>query len=449
MAATLHKLTAGDGYLYLIRQVAASDSTERGRNTLSEYYSAKGEAPGRWVGTGLASLSDTGARDVSDTALQEIWSVPEGSEVHEEQMAALFGEGLHPNAVDITNYTLSRGAQPAVAIEAAHLGRRFAVRTGETEFQRALEVAYREHNARLHQKWNTPIDDDVRAQSRTTLARQRFADEYGREPADDRELSGFIARNTRARTTAVAGYDVTFSPVKSVSALWAVAPLDVAREIEECHDDAVADALAFMESPCGLHPIRCRRCGSSRHHRPDRHRIHPPRLPGRRPRPAHPRRGLQQGRHHRCQRRAALAGPGRAAPSPGHGQRLRAVQHAPGSTPWPAPRTAVHRDAEFTGTLRSHRSIDGGPRRGERGAHPVAGVLEHEAAVGLDRGAQQRIMGGQRRPHAIGVGLPPTRRPLDVGEQKRHHPRRRSRRHGIASAHFICPSKPRDFAIAR
>ena len=62
MAATLHKLTAGDGYLYLIRQVAASDSTERGRNTLSEYYSAKGESPGRWVGTGLASLSSTGAR---------------------------------------------------------------------------------------------------------------------------------------------------------------------------------------------------------------------------------------------------------------------------------------------------------------------------------------------------------------------------------------------------
>ena len=45
MAATLRKLTAGDGYLYLIRQVAASDSTERGRNTLSEYYFAKGESP--------------------------------------------------------------------------------------------------------------------------------------------------------------------------------------------------------------------------------------------------------------------------------------------------------------------------------------------------------------------------------------------------------------------
>jgi hypothetical protein len=78
-----------------------------------------------------------------------------------------------------------------------------------------------------------PLDDDVRAQIRTTLARQRFADQYGRQPADDRELSGFIARNTRARTTAVAGYDVTFSPVKSVSALWAVAPLEVARELKQ------------------------------------------------------------------------------------------------------------------------------------------------------------------------------------------------------------------------
>src|SRR5258708_12607004 len=107
-------------------------------------------------------------------------------------MAALFGEGLHPNAVDITNYTLGRGAQPAVAIEAAHLGRRFAVRTGETEFQRALAVAYREHNARLGKKWNTPIDDDVRAQIRTTLARQRFPDQYPPDPPHHPPLSALL-----------------------------------------------------------------------------------------------------------------------------------------------------------------------------------------------------------------------------------------------------------------
>ena len=46
----------------------------------------------------------------------------------------------------------------------------------------------------------------------------------------------------------------------------------------------------------------------------------------------------------------------------------------------------------------------------------------------LDRPVQHLVMGGQRRTHAIGVGLPPTGRTLDIGEQKRHHPRRSSRR---------------------
>ena len=64
-------------------------------------------------------------------------------------------------------------------------------------------------------------------------------------------------------------------------------------------------------------------------------------------------------------------------------------------------------------------------------------------ALGGGHGAAQR---GQ---HAIGVSFPPTGRTLNIGEQKRHHPRRSSRRHGIASAHFICPSKPSDLAIAR
>ena len=59
------------------------------------------------------------------------------------------------------------------------------------------------------------------------------------------------------------------------------------------------------------------------------------------------------------------------------------------------------------------------------------------------------VVRGECCPHGIGVGLPPTGRPLDIGKQKRHHPRRSSRGHGIASAHFICPSKPSDVAIAR
>ena len=55
----LHKLTAGDGYMYLIRQVAAVDATERGTPELSDYYSAKGESPGHLDGprTGSAGIT--------------------------------------------------------------------------------------------------------------------------------------------------------------------------------------------------------------------------------------------------------------------------------------------------------------------------------------------------------------------------------------------------------
>ena len=78
--------------------------------------------------------------------------------------------------------------------------------------------------------------------------------------------------------------------------------------------------------------------------------------------------------------------------------------------------------------LRGHRRIHRRPRRGERGTHPVTGVLEQPAPVRLDRPAQHLVVGGQRHPHPVGVGLPPTGRTLDIGEQKRHHPRRSSRR---------------------
>ena len=59
----LHKLTAGDGYLYLIRQVAAGDATDRGRPSLADYYSSKGETPGRWMGRGLPALGQPISRD--------------------------------------------------------------------------------------------------------------------------------------------------------------------------------------------------------------------------------------------------------------------------------------------------------------------------------------------------------------------------------------------------
>lgn len=221
---SMHKLTAGDGYLYLVRQVAAADSTERGRSSLADYYSAKGESPGRWMGRGLAALADTGAREVSDRVRQQVWAVEGGSVVTEEQMKALFGLGWHPNADKIFAHLSPRlRVQPATA--AAQLGRKYPVREEpSSEFTRRVGKAFRAHNIEAGLAGNATIDDDVRAGIRTQVAREMFAEQFGRAPADERELSGFVARATRARTTAVAGYDLTFSPVKSISALWAIAP---------------------------------------------------------------------------------------------------------------------------------------------------------------------------------------------------------------------------------
>jgi hypothetical protein len=84
-----------------------------------------------------------------------------------------------------------------------------------------------------------------RARVRTEVAREFFLAAHGREPIDPRELAGQIAKDSRPRT--VAGYDLTFSPVKSVSTLWAVADPAVAAAIERAHHAAVHDALTFIE----------------------------------------------------------------------------------------------------------------------------------------------------------------------------------------------------------
>jgi conjugative relaxase-like TrwC/TraI family protein len=56
-----------------------------------------------------------------------------------------------------------------------------------------------------------------------------------------------MAKATRQQTTAVAGYDLTFAPVKSVSTLWALADRDVAKEIEAAHHAAVEATLSWLE----------------------------------------------------------------------------------------------------------------------------------------------------------------------------------------------------------
>ncbi len=228
---SLHKLTAGDGYTYLTRQVAAHDSTEKGHTGLGDYYAQKGESPGVWLGAGLSGIDGVNA----------------GDHVSAEQMKALFGEGRHPNAAAIERATIEAGGSQKMALESSKLGRAFAIYEGQSEFQIAVARRFTTYNIDRGHKWNEPIPAEDRAAIRTEVGTRMFTTQFGRPPTDARELSGFIARNSRQATKAVAGYDLTFSPVKSISTLWAVAPREVAEQIEGAHNAAIADTISYLE----------------------------------------------------------------------------------------------------------------------------------------------------------------------------------------------------------
>ncbi len=257
---SLHKLTAGDGYTYLTRQVAAADATHRGRDGLGEYYSQRGESPGVWLGHGADGLTEflapteAAAAAVGDRAAGAgLAQAPGagspfcGAEVSETQMLALFGEGRHPNAEAIEKAMITGGQGIRAVLSATRLGVPYKVVKGPSAFRVELARRFEQTNsgAGLPRDW--PIPEAERAAIRTALGRESFTGQYGRAPSNSRELSGFLARAMRQQTTAVAGYDLTFTPVKSVSALWAVAPRDVAQVIERAHQAAVEQCLSWLE----------------------------------------------------------------------------------------------------------------------------------------------------------------------------------------------------------
>lgn len=237
VTASLHKISAGDGYEYLTKQVAAFDDTNLGRQKLAEYYAEKGESPGRWLGKGLEGLGEFG----------DCFAVAVGSVVREDQMRALFGSGRHPEADAIEKQALEAGLKPEKALKASQLGRVFKDGTSG-QFHDLLRRAYTAWNEEHGRRRGARIPDEVRAGIRTVLAEKTFVKRYGRKPLSRQELDGHLKQELRGDGgRSCAGFDVTFSPVKSVSALWAIAGREVAGVIEQAQDEAVQDAVAWLE----------------------------------------------------------------------------------------------------------------------------------------------------------------------------------------------------------
>jgi conjugative relaxase-like TrwC/TraI family protein len=179
---TIHRLSAGDGYRYLLRHVAAGDTDRTPGTPLTSYYAATGYPPGRWIGSGLEGLA--------------AGHLLAGDRVSEQQMANLYGGGLDP-------------------VTAAPLGRPYPS-------YRSLQDRIGERVGRLA----------------SNLSPDERAEEIARIEAEEKR---------RRVPVAVAGFDLTFSPVKSVSALWAVADPATQQRILAAHLDALADVVALME----------------------------------------------------------------------------------------------------------------------------------------------------------------------------------------------------------
>jgi conjugative relaxase-like TrwC/TraI family protein len=75
-------MSAGDGYKYLLRTVAAADGDRELSTPLTRYYVEAGTPPGRWLGSGVASLGDG--------------KVAVGDRVSEAQLQLLMGMGRDP-----------------------------------------------------------------------------------------------------------------------------------------------------------------------------------------------------------------------------------------------------------------------------------------------------------------------------------------------------------------
>ena len=217
---TLRVVNSGTGYEYLLRSVATNDGPTDAPS-LSKYYDAKGTPPGRWLGAGLVGLNTE--------------TVAQGGEVTESQMAALYGEGLHPDA----DMKMSEGQK----IKDVQLGRPFANFTNDVPVLVALRDAERRHR----QTTGTLMSKQERAELVQDIGREFFIEEHGVEPQSGREVVNWVNGLKDNVRQSVSGFDLTFSPAKSVSVAWALSDEKTARRIEALHHQAVSEAIAWAE----------------------------------------------------------------------------------------------------------------------------------------------------------------------------------------------------------
>lgn len=184
---TMHRLSAGAGYRYLLRQVATGDCQRTGPAPVTAYYLESGNPPGRWLGRGLPGLTDPAGDRPALVA---------GAVVEELGMSRLFAHGLNP-------------------LSGAALGRPYPAFVSPADRVTAQVKAL-------------PADMSPAARQAAVEAITRV--ELGRDTAP-----------------VVAGFDLTFTVMKSVSTLWAVADDTTRQAVTDAHTAAVEQAMDFLQ----------------------------------------------------------------------------------------------------------------------------------------------------------------------------------------------------------
>lgn len=117
-----------------------------------------------------------------------------------------------------------------------------AQRDGSTEFLRAVDEEIRRFRDTKH---TDPSAEELK-EIRHRVGAVRYREQHGVEPTD-KQLVAFIARESKPQSNSVAGFDMVFTPPKSMSLAWGLGDKTLREGVQKAHEAAIGDVVKFLE----------------------------------------------------------------------------------------------------------------------------------------------------------------------------------------------------------
>lgn len=114
--------------------------------------------------------------------------------------------------------------------------------TANKDFLKAVQKKIDKHNSFGK---GEPSKAEMRAY-RLEVAAKMFREENGYNPENE-ELVRYMQRLEKPAQQSIAGYDLVFSPTKSVSIAWGLGNENLRKGIEKAHEAAIADVITYLE----------------------------------------------------------------------------------------------------------------------------------------------------------------------------------------------------------